>query len=179
MNIEKELKSRYEAKLHNSVARSKSTKVVPVIPNHYFAAASSEIRDMFIDGCFIGTISASQSVAEGLSKFLCKRKHLRCPKNHLTRVGNLVDENILTKESKIAFEQIEKGRDDFHHMNENIETDCSQLESKAKSNVDSLFHIEEEIFGHSFDNGKIVPNNPEYWDINPDGTTKAFLRFSL
>jgi len=179
MNIEKELKSRYEAKLHYSVERAKSTKVVPVIPNHYFAASSSEIRDMFIDGFFIGTISLSQSVAEGLSKFLCKRKHLRCPKNHLTRVKKLSDEKIITQESKIAFELIEEGRDEYHHMNADIETDYSELESKAKSNVDCLFCIEEEIFGHSFNKGKLVPKNPEYWDIRSDGTTKVSLRFSL
>ncbi len=63
-------------------------------------------------------------------------------------------------------------------MNENIETDFTELESKAQSNVSGLFCIEEEIFGHSFNKGKIVPNNPEYWDINSDGTTNAFLRFS-
>ena len=96
MNTEKELRSRSEAKLHSSILRAEATNVVPVVPHHYFAASSSEIRDMFIDGYFIGTISLSQSVAEGLSKFLCKRKHLPCPKDHLARVKKLLSESIIT-----------------------------------------------------------------------------------
>lgn len=177
MNIEKELMSRFKAKLHYSVLRAECTKVVPIIPNHYFAASSSEIREMFIDGYFIGTISLSQSVAEGLSKFLCKRKHLRCPKGHMTRVKNLFAENIITSEGNIAFEKIEEGRNEHHHMNENIETNYSELEAKAKLNVDCLYQLEEEIFGHSIVNGEIEPKNPEYWDSNADGTTRVFLRY--
>jgi hypothetical protein len=179
MSIEKVLRSRNEAKIHFCVLRAQETRVVPIIPNHYFTASSSEIRDMFIDGYFIGTISLSQSVAEGLSKFLCKRKHIACSKKHLVRVKKLLSEDIITAEAGAAFEKIEDGRNDFHHMNENVESDYSALEIKAKSNVDSLFMIEDEIFGHSFDNGKVVPKNPEYWDIGTDGTTKVFLRFSL
>ena len=178
MNTEKELRSRSEAKLHSSILRAEATNVVPVVPHHYFAASSSEIRDMFIDGYFIGTISLSQSVAEGLSKFLCKRKHLPCPKDHLARVKKLLSESIITPEAKIAFEKIEESRNEFQHMNENIESDYSELEDKAKLNVDSLFQIEEEIFGHSYSGGKIVAKCPEFWDINTDDTTKVFLRFS-
>ena len=179
MDIANELLKRYEAKLHYSVERAKNTKVVPIIPNHYFATSSSEIRDMYIDGFYIGTISLSQAVAEGLSRFLCKRKHIRCPKNHLTRVNNLRKEKIITEKIKKSFESIEYGRDDFHHMDENIDNDYSALEAKAKLNVDNLFLIEEEIFGCSYDNGKIVPNKPEFWDLNADGTTNVFLRCSI
>lgn len=179
MNIETELKSRDAARLQSRVVRAQSTRIVPVIPNHYFAAASSEIRDMFIDGYFIGAISLSQSVAEGLSRFLCKRKHMPVTKDHIARVEKLRSENVITSESTMAFKRIEDGRNDFHHMNEAVESDYAALEAKAKLSVDSIFQIEGEIFGHSFNNGAIVPNNPEYWDINEDGTAKVSLRFSM
>ncbi len=96
----------------------------------------------------------------------------------MARVEKLSSEGIITSEANAAFETIEKGRNDFYHMNKNIKMDYSKLETKAKSSVDSLFKIEKEIFDHSHNNGKIVPNNLEYWDISSDGTTRAFLRFS-
>ena len=39
-----------------------------------------------------------------------------------------------------------------------------------------LATIEREIFAFTFSNGKLVPVQPRYWDLQADGTTSAFLR---
>ena len=110
---------------------------------------------MFIDGHFIGAITLSQAVAEGLSKFLCEKNGLRCPKkNHLERVNKLQIENKISHEAKDAFEKIHGGRKDFHHMNKDIEMEYAKLEAKAKLIVDSLYLIEEEIFRFSLADGE-------------------------
>ena len=178
MKTEKQLRSVFEMELASSIQRADKTEVIAIIPNHYFSAASSEIREMFIAGYFMGAITLSQSVAEGLSRFLCERNKLhRYPKkDHLKRVALLQSVKVITPESKTAFDKIAEWRNDFHHMNENIKTNRSELEIKAKLNIDCLFQIEKEIFNYSVSKGKIIPIYPQYWDISPDGTTKAFLR---
>ena len=180
MTFEESLRSKFEAKLVSSILRAKEMNNVPIIPNHYFTPSLIETRDMFISGYFMGAISLSQAVAEALSRFLCERNNfLRYLKKvHLERVNLILSENIITPASKIAFTNIDIRRNDFHHMNKNVETDPSELEIRAKLNVDSLSQIEKAIFGGRFSNGKFVPKNPQYWDINSDNTTEVFLDFS-
>ena len=169
---EKILRIKFEAKLAASISRAKKMNTAPIIPVHYFTPSLVEIRDMFIDGYFIGVISLSQSVAEGLSRFLCERNSLRSPARHLKRIENLSSGGKITAETKDAFEAIHQGRNDFHHTNKNIETDRSKLAVKAELNVGHLFQIEKEIFDHTISNGKLVVTNAQYWDIT-DGTTKC------
>ena len=165
-------------KLASSTQRAVQTDVLPIIPNQYFSVASSEIREMFIAGYFIGSITLSQSVAEGLSRFICERNGLcgDIKKKHSNRVAILQSQNKITSEAKTAFDKIAEWRNDFHHMNGNINTNRSELEIKAKINIDCLFQIEKEIFDHSFNKGKMIPLHSQYWDISADGTTEAFLR---
>ena len=165
-------------RLDSSVQRAEQTDVVQMIPNHYFSAASAEIREMYIAGYFIGAITLSQSVAEGLSRFLCERNRIRRypKKDHLKRVDRLILEKIISLDTKNAFYKIEERRNDFHHMNENITANRSDLEAKAKLNVDRLFRIEKEIFDYRINKGVLVPVSSQYWDISADGTTEAFLR---
>ena len=178
MSTGQQLRNIFELKLPSSIKRAEQTGVVSIIPNHYFSVASSEIRQMFIAGYFMGSISLSQSVAEGLSRFLCERNKLSPypRKDHLKRVDRLQLKNIISIQAKNAFCKIEEGRNDFHHMNKHIETNQSGLEDKARLNVECLFLIEREIFDYSFSEGKIVRKHPEYWDTGIDGTTKAFIR---
>lgn len=46
----------------------------------------------------------------------------------------------------------------------------------ARRNLTDLATIEREIFAVSFDNGKLVPIQPRYWDLEAGGTTSVFLR---
>ena len=178
MDIEQRLRSMFEIKLASSILRAEQTEVIPIIPNQYFSTASSEIRDMFIDGYFTGAITLSQSVAEGLSRFLCDRNGLReyIKEKHSKRVFLLQSEKIISSKSKTAFDKIAEWRNDFHHMNENIKTNRSELDIRAKLNIGCLFQIEKEVFDYSITKGKLAPKYPQYWDIDADGTAEAFLR---
>ena len=49
----------------------------------------------------------------------------------------------------------------------------------AKENLQNLALIEKEIFGVEFDNGKLVPKQPKYWDIQGDGAVPVFLRLGI
>ena len=88
----------------------------------------------------------------------------------------MLSKNIITSECKIAFDKIHEGRDDFHHMNENIETNRPELETKARLTVECLFLIEKAVFDHSFSKGILIPKHLQYWDISADGNTEAFIR---
>ena len=170
------LRLKFEANLASSVARAKKINAAPIIPVHYFTPSLVELREMFIGGYFIGVISLSQSVAEGLSRFLCERNGLPYSKRHEKRVRDLSSEGKITSESKDAFDAIHQGRNDFHHMNKNIATDRPALEARAELNVGHLSQIEKEIFSHSPSEGKLVPTKAQYWDVT-DGTTQVHLNF--
>ena len=46
----------------------------------------------------------------------------------------------------------------------------------AKKNIHNLAVIEREIWATNFRNGGMIPVQPKYWDINPDGTITVNLR---
>ena len=46
----------------------------------------------------------------------------------------------------------------------------------AKENIRNLAVVEQEVWAANFNDGKIIPIQPKYWDINPDGTVPVYLR---
>ena len=46
----------------------------------------------------------------------------------------------------------------------------------AKKNIQNLAVVEREIFDVDINNGELVPKQPKYWDIQPDGTVPIYLR---
>jgi len=181
MYTEESFRGHLEAILPSCIERAKNSKITDIIPNKYFSRASSEVREMYIYGYYIGSIALSQSLAEGLTKFICERnKMVKYPKkDQLKRVEKLLSNKIITNEISNAFIEIEKCRNDFIHMNKNIETNIKLLEENAKNNIENLFKIEEYIFGHDIKKGKISPKNPAYWDVDANGNVEVFLRISL
>lgn len=90
----------------------------------------------------------------------------------------LIDEflksNIISNECAEASNYIwESYRNDIHHMNPKVGK--INFQKLAQQNLKDLAIIEKEIFGHSFKNGAIIPNQPKYWDFKNE-TTKVFLR---
>lgn len=66
-------------------------------------------------------------------------------------------------------------RSDVHHMNPNVKN--IDFETLAKDNIQRLSIIEHEIFETTpADEGNMIPVQPKYWDIGPDGMTTAYLR---
>ena len=68
-------------------------------------------------------------------------------------------------------------RNDVHHMNPPVgKIDFQTWAKLAKKNIQSLAVVEREIFDVDINNGELIPKQPKYWDINPNGTVPIYLR---
>lgn len=185
MNNEREylrqaMKSSFEAGLENRLDRALRTKIHVIIPYHYFSAASSECRQMFLDGHFYGCISLAQALAEALSRFIANTNNVKkIGKSLETRVEKLEKQGTITPKASTAYKILYgNDRNTFHHLNENLETDYLALEARAEECVNALFDIESEIFAFDVNNGTIVPKNPKYWPQTGPNTGSVFIRAS-
>ena len=150
-----------------------------IIGNYHFSRASTECIDLYRDGHFIATVMTTQSVNEGILKFVADRNSIDY--QNMTRddlLTTLVSEGILSQKCFEASEQIMKSyRNDVHHMNPPVaEINFPKL---AKKNIQNLAVVEREIWATNFDDGKLVPIQPKYWDINSDGTVPIYLRAGI
>ena len=167
------------ARLVSRTERAARTEVHGVIPNHFFSAASSECRDVFIDGHYYGCISLAQAVADGLSSYLGRLHHVGAKKDPQQRVQRLSKKGIISAGALDAFFRIwGNDRNTFHYLNEDVPTNYSDLERRAEECVKSLFEIESELFAFGISEGRIVPTHPIYWPKSDAEHTNVFLRLS-
>jgi hypothetical protein len=183
-SIESNLRGRFGAGLQSRVHRYAKSRVHEIIPAGFFAAASTECRELFVAGCFYGCITLAQSVAEGLARFIAEKNSLQVVEDYRHQI-NLLQRNrsapTISNQAYEAFRQIfgrpREDRNDFHQLNATVEQDNRVLESRALQCIESLYRIESEVFAikHGVE-GTIIPVHPQYWPI--DGRDMAvFLRF--
>ena len=147
-----------------------------IIRSDYFAQASTECIYLYTDGYFIATVMTTQAVNEGIIKFVAERNNIKHENmNHSERLKILKDKSIISQDCLEASEQIRGSyRNEIHHMDPPVaKIDFPEL---AKKNIHNLAAIEREIWATSFKDGKVIPIQPKYWDINPDGTITVNLR---
>lgn len=145
-----------------------------IIPNTT-SAASSECIDLYRDGYLLSAVMVSQAVTEGIWRFVLERNQVEADRDRPALAATLVERGILSAECAEAFGRIWRSfRNDVHHMNPSVSR--VRFRELAKRNLLDLATIESEIFAVSFANGKSVPLQPRYWDLQPGGTTSAFLR---
>lgn len=174
-----QLKRHDVARLGGRADRASRTEVHGVIPNHFFSAASSECRDVFIDGHFYGCISLAQAVAEGLSSHLGRLHQVAAKKDPHQRVQRLRDKGVISGSALDAFSRIwGSDRNTLHHLNADVPTDYTELERRAEECVKALLEIESELFAFSINEGRIGPKNPIYWPKSDAEHTEVFLRLS-
>lgn len=70
------LRQRDEFSREQRVRRYLEVKRQGIIPNHYFAPASTECIELYRDGHFIATVMATQAVNEGILKLVAERNRL-------------------------------------------------------------------------------------------------------
>lgn len=174
---ESALKQDFEQTLSYRVERYLKVKPHEIVPLTEFAPVSAECALLFRDGHFYGSISLSQAVAEAIVKFLCQKNGWRPTRNFEGNVIKLETRKFISSNMKDKLLRIWDRRDDYHHLNPTIETDRNKLESLAYEKVLLLKEIESEVFKFSIVNGKLIPENIKYWDLQQDGTAPAFLRF--
>ena len=174
-----QLKQLDEARQAGRAERAARTEVHGVIPNQFFAAASSECRDLFIDGHYYGCISLAQAVAEGLSSYLGRLHHAGAKKDPQQRVRRLQANGDISSGAMEAFLRIwGNDRNTFHHLNEDIPTDYNELVRRGESCVQALLAIESELFAFGISEGRIVPTHPIYWPKSDPEHVDVFLRLS-
>ena len=183
-DLKSEMRAALEQTIEIRVERYLEVEHQGVIPNHHFAAASSECINLYRDGYLLSAVMVSQSVTEGIWKFVLERNQIQ-PKKLTAGVGKkmkrpavaavLVKQKIISTECAEAFVRIWLSfRNDVHHMNPRVST--VPFRELARQNMVDLAAIEREIFSFTFSNGNLVPVQPRYWDLQADGTTSAFLR---
>jgi hypothetical protein len=173
----KQMYTAFEAQLEARLKRAGRTKVHGIIPHHYFSAASSECREMFIGGHFYGCISLAQAVAEGLSRFIARVHSMSLGKDFLKRVAKLEKRGLISTQGHAAFKQIwGNDRNTFHHLNENVEIDYQTLEARAEECVNALYELESEIFWYDLADEGVLPKHSEYWPKSGPDTVSVFLR---
>ena len=152
-----------------------------IIGDHYFAEASSQCIYLYRDGYFIGTVMMSHAINEGIIKLLVDRNKIKRQKNKdkTKKLKELIDElqdkkYISTKCASALKAIYGSYRADIHHMTPIVKK--IDFLKVAKQNIKYLSTIEKEIFSHHTIDGKHFPNQPKYWDTNPDGTINVFLR---
>ena len=151
-----------------------------IIGEHHFAHASTECIHLYTHGYFIATVMTTQAVNEGILKFVAERNNIQktdyCNLRALLKL--LVSQSIFSRDCFEASKQIYKSfRNDVHHMNPKVETiDFQEL---AKKNIQSLAVIERELWSAAIIGGELMPFQPKYWDINPDGTAPTYLRTGI
>jgi hypothetical protein len=173
--IRQQIQEDDQSKFEQRVARVLRVKTHRIIPHLWFDVASTECRELFRDGHFYGCICLSQSVAEGLGKFVLERhgdttknpkgkKLIKLLKDLKCGTYNGKPMFVLSRECVNAFSCIEGGdRNDFHHLNKNVITDRDELEKRAEACVMSLYRIESELFGFEVNGGILTPYRREYW----------------
>lgn len=173
IQIKKDIKSQCINTIEEKADRYLEIEHLGIIGGHYFAKSSSECIYLYRDGYFIGSVMMSHSINEGIIKFVAKRNNIE-KREHMELINKFLESNIISNECAKASNLIWKSyRNDIHHMNPKVEEiDFQEL---AQQNLKDLTIIEKEIFGHSFKNGAIIPNQPKYWDFK-NGATRVFLR---
>ncbi len=181
IQLKQNIESQFEGSIEEKINRYLEIEHQGIIGSHYFSKASSECIYLYRDGYFIGAVMMSHAISEGIIKFIAERNDIdRHREDGETKtIEELINE---FKENKIisgscadAATGIWKSfRADIHHMNPTVAK--IPFQKLAQQNLKYLSIIEKEIFGQNYNNGVLVPDQPKYWDIKPDGTTTAFLR---
>jgi hypothetical protein len=173
--LKREMRQRLEGTLDARVERYLEVAHQGIVPNHHFASASSECIDVYRDGYSLSAIMVSQAVTEGIWRFVVEQNDVQSERDRPALAATLVERKILSQDCADAFGRIWRSfRNDVHHMNPNVS--AVPFKELARRNLMDLAVIEREIFGVTFDNGRLVPLQPKYWDLREDGTTSVFLR---
>jgi hypothetical protein len=173
--IEESLKQECEANIKKRAKRYQQVKPYGIIAATHFASVSAEIPLLFRDGHYYGGIALTQAVAEALVRFMCERNSFNPGKDFKKNVEKLYGRKFIKEGLRKALLNVWENRDDYHHLNQNIEKDRKKLEGLALEKARLLKEMEKEVFDFTIINGALIPTNQKYWDINGK-YTHGFLR---
>lgn len=153
------------------------TNKQPIIPNHYFAQASSECQTVFENKCYFATISLCQSLAEAYARFMYEAWSGKKPDDKF--YGNIKKMRAIKVQPDVAdlLNSMYGGqqRHDFHHLNPTVPTEYQKLQSIATEKINTLNRFESQVFEQKYVNGMLWQKYPQYWKT-PKGQPNVFLR---
>lgn len=174
--VEDSIKQEIEQTLSLRAQRYLKVKPHGIVPYTQFASVSAECILLFRDGHYYGCITLTQSVAEAIVRFLCQKNSWKPEKNFENNINKLLNRKFISEKLKNKFLKIWESRDDYHHLNTNIEAQRTKLEEISYEKVLLLKEIESEIFKFSLKDGKLIPENKKYWELQENGTIPVFLK---
>ena len=169
------LRSRFEASFEERVRRAMAVPPQVIVPHHHFTWASTECIALYRDGYFMATAMVTQSLNEALVRFIAQRNGIDSNQD-LRALADLFEERKIMSASVVEATRRILGsfRNDFHHLNPSISN--VPVEEIARRNIEDIATVEKEIFEHAYEDGKIHPKQPKYWDITSEGTIHVSLR---
>lgn len=173
--VEEALRSEYLGTLTQRAQRYLDVLPHGIIAHTHFAPVSAECTKLHRDGHYYGSIALCQAVSEALVRYLCDRNGWQPGKDHEKNVHKLVQRGFISSDMRDTLLEIWSKRDDFHHLNEQIPSDRSELEVLSRDKNQALVRIESEIFAFSVNEGRIIAKYPKYWDTK-DNYGEVFLR---
>lgn len=109
-------------------------------------------------------------------RFLCEINSCRPTKDFSKNVEKLWTRKFIGDKERECLIRIWKSRNDYHHLNDTVETDLRKLGDMSRGKVCSLNEVEREVFSvASARDGSIILKNPKYWD-GRSGRVQVFLR---
>jgi len=175
--LEKQIRAALDAEVPARVERASRVRLQHFIPAHWFAAAGSECASMYVAGFFYGSISIAQAYVEALSLFLAEAHRVRISNDCPARWQRLYREKVVSSAVSEAAVSVLADRNDFHHLNKQIEREYLKLAARSEECVRHLHTIESEVFAYTIDvPGKLTLRNPRYWPSGGEGTAQVNLR---
>jgi|WetSurMetagenome_2_1015567.scaffolds.fasta_scaffold252392_2 hypothetical protein len=176
--LENTLKEDFFATIDERIARYQELDFIKITPNAHFASVSAECIFLYRDGHFLACIALCQAVAEAIVRMMCEKSKFSSNSDDFEKkVKKLRNRKIVPDCTKL-FNEVWKGRNDYHHLNPNIPTERNELQNIAKSKIVALHEIESKVFDFKYtDDGSISIKYPKYWNFDKDGKVNAFLRF--
>ena len=165
-----------QAELPHRFERAARVKLQQVIPHHWFSAAASECARMFIAGFFYGCITVAQAYIEALSKYLAEFHGLRVGKDTEERCRRLHKAGVISADALAAALSVFSDRNDYHHLNKDVEQEYQKLSERAEECVNHLHTLESEVFAYTMGEGKVIVKEPKYWPPGGDGLIQGYLR---
>ena len=174
--MEESIKQEIEQTLSLRAQRYLKVKPHGIVPDTQFASVSAECNLLFRDGHYYGCITLTQSVVEAIVRFLCQKNSWKPEKDFENNINQLLKRKFISEKLKNKFLEIWENRHDYHHLNQNIEVQRIKLEKISYEKVLLLKEIESEIFKFTTKNGKLIPENKKYWELQENGTIPVFLK---
>jgi hypothetical protein len=137
-----------------------------------FAAPIAECAELIRECHFYAGMALAQAVVEAAVLLVWRvkvRKRKNQPENFVKALEALQGNSLIEGTCKSTIERLWADRDDILLRRPSEESDA-QLEATARSSLALLEEITGEFFGHSEQQGVIIPDHPEYWSAYEEET---------